>query len=92
LKSELHRPEAALGPLAGMTFVLTGTLPSLSREAATAKIEALGGKVSGSVSQKTNYVIAGADTGSKLAKAQKLGIPVLDEAQFLALIGSGVRQ
>jgi DNA ligase (NAD+) len=92
LKSDLHRPEAALGPLAGKTFVLTGTLPSLSREAATAKIEALGGKVSGSVSQKTNYVIAGADTGSKLAKAQKLGIPVLDEAQFLALIGSGVRQ
>jgi len=91
-KSELHRPEAALGPLAGRTFVLTGTLPSMSREAAAAKIEALGGKVSGSVSKKTNCVIAGADAGSKLAKARKLGIAVLDEAQFLALLGSGVSQ
>jgi len=91
-KSERHRPETALGPFAGKTFVLTGALPSLTREAATAKIEALGGKVSGSVSKKTDYVVAGADAGSKLAKAQQLGIPVLDEAQFLALIGSGVGQ
>jgi len=80
------------GPLAGKTFVLTGTLPSMSREAAAAKIEALGGKVSGSVSKKTNCVIAGADAGSKLTEARKLGIAVLDEAQFLALLGSGVSQ
>jgi len=87
-----ERNTVVAGPLAGRTFVLTGTLPSMSREAAAAKIEALGDKVSGSVSKKTGYVIAGADAGSKLAKAQKLGVPVLDEAQFLALLGSGVSQ
>ena len=66
--------------LAGKTFVLTGTLPNLTREQATEKIEAAGGKVSGSVSKKTSYVVAGDEAGSKLEKAQKLGVPVLDEA------------
>jgi DNA ligase (NAD+) len=75
--------------LAGLTFVLTGTLPTLSREDAKAKIEAAGGKVSGSVSKKTNYVVAGEEAGSKLDKAQELKIPVLDEAGLLALIAYG---
>ena len=72
--------------LAGLTFVLTGTLPTLSREDAKAKIEAAGGKVSGSVSKKTNYVVAGEEAGSKLDKAQELKIPILDEAGLLALL------
>lgn len=75
--------------LAGLTFVLTGTFPTLSREEAKEKIEAAGGKVSGSVSKKTNYVVAGEEAGSKLAKAQELKIPVIDEAGLLALINSG---
>ena len=72
-------------PFAGKTFVLTGTLPTLTREAAAAKIEAAGGKVSGSVSKKTDYVLAGAEAGSKLAKAQELGVKILDEAGFLKM-------
>lgn len=85
-KSELYRPHTAGGPLAGKTFVLTGTLPHLKREEATARIEAAGGKVSGSVSKQTHYVVAGEDAGSKLQKAQKLGVPILDEAGLLALL------
>ena len=80
------RPKAAVGPLAGKTLVLTGTLPSLTREAATELIVAAGGKVSGSVSKKTAYVIAGEEAGTKLAKAEQLGIPILDEGGLRALL------
>ena len=88
--ARVHWPEGApqrapAGPLAGMTVVLTGTLPKLSREDAKALLEAAGAKVAGSVSAKTNYVVAGADAGSKLAKAEALGVPVLDEAGMLKL-------
>ena len=78
---------SAPGPLSGKTFVLTGTLPTMSREAATEAIQALGGKVTGSVSKKTDHVVAGADPGSKLAKAEALGISVLDETAFRKLVG-----
>ena len=73
-------------PFAGKTFVLTGTLPTLTREEATAKIEALGGKVSGSVSKKTDFVLAGEDAGSKLGKAQELGVKIIDEKKFIELL------
>jgi DNA ligase (NAD+) len=78
------RPE---GLFAGKTFVLTGTLPTMTREEATAKIEAAGGKVSGSVSKKTDFVLAGAEAGSKLEKAQQLGVRILNEAEFLKVCG-----
>jgi DNA ligase (NAD+) len=74
--------------LSGLTFVLTGTLPNLSREDAKARIEAAGGKVVGSVSKKTSYVVAGEEAGSKLDKAQELKIPVLDESGFLELLAN----
>ena len=77
----------AKGVFAGKTFVLTGTLPTMTREEATAKIEAAGGKVSGSVSKKTDFVLAGAEAGSKLEKAKELGVRILDEAEFLKLLG-----
>ena len=77
---------AAAGVLDGKTVVLTGTLPTLSRDAATALLEARGAKVSGSVSRRTDYVVAGSDAGSKLARARELGVPVLDEEGLRALL------
>jgi len=79
-------PTPAEGPLVGKTLVLTGTLPNLTREDATRRVEAAGGKVTGSVSKKTDYLVAGEDPGSKLTKAQELGTAVLDEDGLLALL------
>ena len=83
---DVTRPRVEGQPFAGMTFVITGTLGSMSREEAQEALIALGAKVSGSVSKKTRYVIAGADPGSKLKKATELGVEVLDEAQFTELL------
>jgi DNA ligase (NAD+) len=77
---------AEVAAVAGKTFVLTGTLPTLSRDAAADRIKQAGGKVSGSVSKKTDFVVAGEDAGSKLEKAQELGVRVIDEAELLALL------
>ena len=75
-----------MGVLAGKTVVLTGTLPTLARDEAKEMLEAAGAKVAGSVSKKTDYVVAGADAGSKLAKAEELGVPVLDEEGMRKLL------
>ena len=75
------------GALSGKTFVLTGTMEALSREEAEAKVRALGGKTSGSVSTKTDYVVLGENPGSKLDKAKQLGVVVLSEKDFLKLVG-----
>jgi DNA ligase (NAD+) len=77
-------------PLAGKTFVITGTLPTLSRDDAKDKLEAAGAKVAGSVSKKTDYVVAGEEAGSKLEKAQTLGVPVIDEARMLEILDKGL--
>jgi DNA ligase (NAD+) len=86
-----HTGEADLSPkpLAGRTLVLTGTLPTLSRDEARAMLEAAGAKVAGSVSKKTSAVVAGSDAGSKLDRAQVLGVPVLDEDGLRALLAGG---
>ncbi len=81
-------PTVAGGPLAGKTFVLTGTLAGLSRDDAKARIEAAGGKVTACVSKKTDYVVVGVDPGSKADKAASLGVPVLDEDAFVRLVGT----
>jgi len=91
----VHWPEQAprraqAGPLAGLTFVLTGTMPTISRDEAKDLIERGGGKVSGSVSKKTSYLVAGADPGSKLVRAEELEVPVIDEQQLRKLT-HGVR-
>ena len=83
--ADTARPAEA-APLAGKTFVLTGTLPSMTRDEAEAAIVAGGGRVTGSVSRKTSFVVVGADAGSKLDRARELGVPTLDEAQFKHLI------
>ncbi len=79
----------AAQPLSGQTFVLTGTLPTLGREEAKALIEAAGGKVAGSVSKKTSFVVAGTEAGSKLDKARELGVAVLDEDQLKEMLDGG---
>ncbi len=84
---ETDGKQQATGPLVGKTFVLTGTLPNLSRDEVKEKIEAAGGKVSGTVSKKTDFVVAGVEAGSKLDKALELGLVILDEAALLALLG-----
>jgi DNA ligase (NAD+) len=83
---DVARPSVAGQPFAGMTFVITGTLDSMSREEAQEALIALGAKVSGSVSRKTRYLVAGADPGSKLKKADEFGVEVLDEAKFVELL------
>src|SRR5438876_1356572 len=89
LKFDHPRKEKKAGPFEGLTFVLTGTLASMTREQAGQRIEAGGGKVSGSVSKKTHYVVAGEEAGSKLDKARALGVPVLTEEKFLEMLGEG---
>ena len=86
VRFEVEGPPPGEGPLAGRTFVLTGTLPDLTREEATERILAAGGKVTSSVSKKTDHLVAGASPGTKLEKAERLGVPVLDEAGLLELL------
>jgi DNA ligase (NAD+) len=87
IKPEKEVSTSKPGVFAGKTFVLTGTLPSMTREEATTKIEAADGKVTSSVSKKTDFVLAGAEAGSKLEKAQQLGVRILDETEFLKMCG-----
>jgi DNA ligase (NAD+) len=87
LRFEEDGPPPGEGPLAGLTFVLTGTLPTLTREAATERIVLAGGRVTSSVSKNTDYVVAGDSAGTKLEKAERLGVAVIDEAGLLALLG-----
>ncbi|MCL4215626.1 MAG: NAD-dependent DNA ligase LigA, partial [Candidatus Hydrogenedentes bacterium] len=89
LIEEVRESEAGPRPFEGKTFVVTGTLENYSRDGIHDKIKALGGRASSSVSKKTDYLVAGGEAGSKLAKAQELGVTVLTEAEFDALARSG---
>ncbi len=86
LHFEEEGPPPGEGPLAGLSFVLTGTLPTLTRERATELILTAGGRVTSTVSKKTDYLVAGESAGSKLEKAERLGVTVIDEAGLLALL------
>jgi DNA ligase (NAD+) len=86
VSEKLSAKKAAELPFAGKTFVLTGTLPSMTRDEAAAKIQALGGQVSSSVSKKTDYVLAGSEAGSKLDKAKDLGVKIIDESEFTKML------
>jgi DNA ligase (NAD+) len=88
MESQAPEPSDQPGPLSGKTYVLTGTLTAMTREDATAALERLGAKVAGSVSKKTTCVVFGADAGSKLEKAEKLGVDRMDEAQFLTFLSA----
>jgi DNA ligase (NAD+) len=88
LQFQQEKSKTPGGKLAGLTFVLTGTLPTLTREEAQQRLEAAGAKVAGSVSRKTNYVVAGEEAGSKLDKARELRVAVLNEAELLAMLDS----
>jgi len=88
LRFKEEGPPPSEGPLAGKTVVLTGTMPNWSREQATERIMAAGGRVTGSVSKKTHYLVAGESAGSKLEKAERLHVPVLDEAGLRELLGA----
>ncbi len=88
LEADASERRATGGPLEGKTVVLTGTLPALTREEAAALVKGAGGKVTSSVSKKTDYVVAGESPGSKLAKAEKFGTTVLDEAGLLELVAN----
>jgi DNA ligase (NAD+) len=89
LQLEEEGPPPGAGALSGLTFVLTGSLPTLTREQATERLVAQGAKVTGSVSKKTSYVVAGEAAGSKLEKAERLKVPVIDEAALLELLEHG---
>ena len=86
LKTESSKPISSEGPLKGLVFVITGTLPEMSREEAQNLIESMGGKVTSSVSRKTDFLLAGENAGSKLSKANSIGIPVIDLPELKNMI------